>query len=642
MSYLYALYETFDNNLDKVGKKETKQIKDKTIEFTLLPISHTTQTAHIEVLVTKDGEFYGAKVIKEITVLPFTEASGSRSGKNYVPHVLHDKLMFVAGDYVKYTGQEDKTFCFSNYINQLQEWCESQFSHPDVVSIYNYIKKGTLIEDLINKNILFVDENNTLLKKWDTKLGKEKPEIFSAVTGEQESAFVRFDVHHPGEHYEHVWNNKAIFDSYTQFYSTKLKEKDICYVSGDVLPKIESHPNKLRNSADKAKLISANDTSGFTFRGRFTSPSEVANISYDVSQKAHNALKWLIEKQGKTVDGRVFVVWGSTNVDLPPVTEDVSDDSDDILGNLFDIKPKIQPSGTRENLARKYNQLLSGVNKNFQVDENQNVYVMTIDAATPGRLAVLYYRNLHINEYFERLKDWHKGCSWRHQRKVDGEWKEFYGSPSFYTIAKSAYGPRPSDKLVKSVMERLLPCVIDGRAIPFDIVQNAIQRASNPVAFNESWEWEQALSVACSLVKKRYEKEEYSVALDKTSTDRDYLFGRLLAVADVLERNALSEVDQKRATNAVRYMNAFVRNPLRVWHTIHQNLQPYLMRLGSNARRFTDLFEEISDLFNPEEFNDKPLTGKYLLGYYSQRQDLYTKKVKEEGENEDDSIRSQN
>lgn len=636
MSYLYALYETYENNLKYVGEKETKKLKDKTIEITLLPISHTTQTAHIEVLVTEDGKFYDAQVLnKEITVLPFTEESGSRSGKNYVPHVLHDKLMFVAGDYVKYTGQEDKTKCFEDYINQLQEWCESEFCHPDVIAIFKYVKKGTLIEDLVNKKILFTDNNNKLLKKWDTETGKEKPEIFSVVTGEQESAFVRFGVHHPGESKKQVWNNKDIFEAYSKFYNTKLRDKDICYVSGEFLPVIERHPNKIRNSADKAKLISANDSSGFTFRGRFTSPKEVANISYDVSQKAHNALKWLIEKQGKIVDGRVFLVWGSKNTNLPQVTEDVLDDSNAIFENLFEIETVSQSSGTRINLARKYNQLLSGINKNLEVDENEKVYVMTIDAATPGRLAVLYFRNLHINEYFERLQEWHKGCSWRHQRKVDNEWKEFYGSPSFYTIAKSAFGPRPSDKLVKSVMERLLPCVIDGRAIPLDIVQNAVQRASNPVAFIENWEWEQALSVACSLVKKHYEKEDYTLALDRTNTDRDYLFGRLLAVADVLERNALSDAEKNRATNAVRYMNAFVRNPLRVWNILHQNIQPYLMRLGSNARRYTDLFEEISGLFNPEEFNDHPLTGKYLLGYYSQRQDLYTKKeIVEEGANE--------
>lgn len=636
MNYLYALYKTYENNKEKAGVIETKNVGKKTVEYTLLPVSHTTQTAHIEVLVTPEGDFYDARVIKENTILPFTEESGSRSGKNYVPHVLHDKLMYVAGDYVKYTGQNDKAACYEVYIRQLREWCESDFSHPDIIAIYKYVKKGTLIEDLVQKKgILHQDENGKLLKKWDSERGKEKPEIFSAVNEEQESAFVRFDVHYPGQFHEHVWNNREIFELYKGFYDTKLKDKDICYVSGKIWPAIDRHPNKLRNSGDKAKLISANDKSGFTFRGRFLDAKEVANISYEVSQKAHNALKWLIEKQGKIIDGRVFLVWGSKTTNIPQATEDVLEESNVFLPNLFEMDLSDSESDTKTALARKYNQLLEGINKDLKVDENDEVYVMTLDAATPGRLAVLYFRNLQMNEYFERLKEWHVECSWRHRRKVGKEWKEFYGSPSFYTIAKYAFGPRPSEKLVKNVMERLLPCVIDGRSIPLDIVQNAVQRASNPVAFEEEWEWEQTLGVACSLVKRHYKKEEFTVALDRTCTDRDYLFGRLLAVADVLERNALNEADQKRATNAVRYMNAFVRSPLRTWHTIHQNLQPYLMRLGPNARRYTALFEEISALFDPKEFNDQPLSGKYLLGYYSQRQDLYTKKEKvEEGADE--------
>lgn len=65
MNYLYALYETYNLNKDLVGEKEIKHLQDKNVEFTLLPISHTTEVAHIEVVVTKDGEFYDAQVLNE-------------------------------------------------------------------------------------------------------------------------------------------------------------------------------------------------------------------------------------------------------------------------------------------------------------------------------------------------------------------------------------------------------------------------------------------------------------------------------------------------------------------------------------------------------------------------------------------------
>lgn len=74
----------------------------------MLPISHTTQTAHIEVNITEDGQFHSATVIKEVTVIPCTEDSANRAGSKIAPYPLHDKLSYVAGDFVTYGGEIKK------------------------------------------------------------------------------------------------------------------------------------------------------------------------------------------------------------------------------------------------------------------------------------------------------------------------------------------------------------------------------------------------------------------------------------------------------------------------------------------------------------------------------------------------------
>lgn len=102
-------------------------------------------------VITLDGTLYDAQVIEKInTILPFTESSGSRSGKNYVSHMLQDKLMYVAGDYVTYTQEEDKRDAHLFYLEQLGEWCTSAYSHPHVQAIYEYVKKGHLFKILWN------------------------------------------------------------------------------------------------------------------------------------------------------------------------------------------------------------------------------------------------------------------------------------------------------------------------------------------------------------------------------------------------------------------------------------------------------------------------------------------------------------
>lgn len=613
MSWLLNLYETYESNLDRVGETEKKHNEQ---EFTLLPISHTTQYAHIEVEITEDGEYHSGSVVDKSdanTLIPCTEDSASRSGSKIAPYPLHDKLSYVAGDFVAFGGEIKKEEPFSYYIKQLEEWANSPYTVPKLKSIYRYLSKGRLIEDLVNDGVLFVDEHNKLLEKWD-KTGT-KPQIFSAVAGDQTSALVRFNVRSADVILQKVWKDPEMYDSFIRYYNEQLADEDLCYVTGKILPATDKHANKIRNPADKAKLISANDSSGFTFRGRFQESRDAARISYEVSQKAHNALKWLIHRQGKVIDQRVFLVWSNEGKEVPGFT-------DDFLS--IDPTPVVAPrraSFTNEEIAKEVSKALDGYRN--QLSPSSRVNIMVLDSATTGRMAVLYYRNMDQEHYFSKLIQWHSTCVWlhRYQKDENGNIVQFYGAPATKDIAFAAYGPNASDKIVKGLMERMLPCIIDGRDIPRDITESAQRRASNPVSM-EKWEWEKTMSITCALINK---KEGISVALDESNTERDYLFGRLLAVADVLERRALGK-EELRATNAIRYMNAFSRHPERTWKTIQSCLQPYQLRLGKKASDLNKIIDDIGSRIPVDQFNNKPLSGLYLLGFYSQRHAIYNNK----------------
>ncbi|MCP1123929.1 type I-C CRISPR-associated protein Cas8c/Csd1 [Bacillus sp. 3103sda1] len=618
MSWLLNLYETYESNLNQVGVIEKKYNGQ---EFTLLPISHTTQNAHIEVQITEDGEFHSADVINKSdasTLIPCTEDSANRAGSKIAPYPLHDKLSYVAGDFVAYGGKIKKEEPFAYYIKQLEEWVNSPYANAKVKSIYKYLRKKQLIQDLVAEKILHLDINGHLIGSWDKKyesLHKEKPALFSVLSGEQESAFIRFNIYSSNEVLTKVWRDKDIYKSFISFYKDSLGDTDICYVTGKSLPSTDKHANKIRNAADKAKLISANDTSGFTFRGRFSKSDEVASISYEVSQKAHNALKWLINRQGKTIDQRVFLIWGNDELDIPDFTDDT-----------FSIKPvpiekNKKIAFTNQEFAHEVSKALDGYRNDLSVQSNVNILI--IDSATTGRLAVLYYRNIDKDIYINKLKKWHSTCAWlhRYQKDENGEYVQFYGAPATRDIAFAAYGPKASDKVVKGLMERMLPCIVDGKKIPLDIIKSAFHRASNPVAM-EKWEWEKTLTITCALVNKM---EGYKVALDLENNDRSYLFGRLLAIADVLERRALG-TEETRASNAIRYMNSFSKHPARTWKTIQESMQPYQVKLGIKGLYLSKLIDEIASRIHFDDFNNKPLSGKYLLGFYSQRHDLYQKK----------------
>lgn len=642
MSWLANLSKTYDDHAGAVGQFELR--KDGR-EYTLIPVSHTTQTAHVEIHLDMEGRFLSAKVVLKdegSTIIPCTEAAASRTSAP-VPYPLFDKLMYVAGDYAQYC-EEVKGTPHQDYLNQLQDWCNSPHGHRKVHSVYEYVRQGTLITDLVQSKVLHLDANGKLLGKCtpelENQLGK-KPEIFNVIVGEQSGAFVRFAVHELGQTEHRLWRDTEVQQSFIQYHASRMNDTDLCYVSGEWLPIAEKHASRIRHSGDKSKLISANDSGGFTYRGRFRTSREAAAVSYEASQKGHNALKWLIERQDTTKDGKVFLVWGSEQLKQPEPLEDTYD-----LFAAHDVESATVGDSTHKEYALQIRKALGGYRYDPQYASIADVTIMILDAATPGRMSIMYYRNIDQNAYIDQLEQWHTTCYWRHRYRKNQDksigYSTFVGAPATKDIAFAAYGPRASDKVVKGLMERILPCIVDKREIPLDIVRSAVQRASNPVGMEE-WEWHKTLSITCALVNKHYTKEGYGLYLKTESTDRSYLFGRLLAVMDVLEERQLNKEKKRsaesghRATNAVRYMNVFSHRPLRTWKIIHAQIQPYLVRIGDKAFFYNKLFEEIMSRFEADQFNDQPLTGLFLMGYYNQREDLYTsKQVKEAGQADSD------
>lgn len=62
-----------------------------------------------------------------------------------------------------------------------------------------------------------------------------------------------------------------------------MGNQQLCYATGELLSATYKHPSKIRNSGDKAKLISSNDESGFTYRGRFSGKEKALSVSYEFS-----------------------------------------------------------------------------------------------------------------------------------------------------------------------------------------------------------------------------------------------------------------------------------------------------------------------------------------------------------------------
>ena len=229
---------------------------------------------------------------------------------------------------------------------------------------------------------------------------------------------------------------------------------------------------------------------------------------------------------------------------------------------------------------------------------------------------------------------WHKDYAWHQNYSKD---IKFVGAPAPKDIAEAAFGRRLDEKLRKATVERLLPCIIDGQMIPPDLVESTVRRASNRVGL-EHWEWEKYLGIACALFRGYHKERDYQMALELNRTSRDYLYGRLLAIAENIEDRALYVGGEKRDTSAAKLMQRFADHPFSTWKTIELSLSPYKTRLRAKRPAFLAVMEnqldEVVNLFQVDDFmEDRKLSGEFLLGYHCQRQTLRAKPETEQDEN---------
>lgn len=613
MAWMNTLYKTYESNKAMAGKP--------TEGVPLSLVAHMTANAQIEIWINLDGELCGvSSVPKENskTIIPVTESSASRSS-GVAPYALCDMLPYVAGDFGEYaTSPKEKKKAeekFEKYLAALKDWADSPFSHPKVKAVYAYAAKRQMTHDLIQSKLLEAENGELLNKK-----------ISGSV---YEKALVRFRV--IGTQPDAVWQDESLFQSYIKFYaSSQSGERDICYVTGETDVISVNHPKGIVAANYGAKLISSNDKTNYTFRGRFVTSGDACAVGYEATQKAHSALTWLAARQGVTAgtqNKRTYICWNPNGKKVM--------DLEDPFGLVDDDKPC---SYTEEEYQNRLIETLQGY-RNL-LDNNDDIVVIALDAATTGRLSVTYYNELKGSDYYDRIADWYSTCRWFFTRFTNE--KNPYievMTPLRRQIVRCAFGTEQgsfletSDEVMKEQSQRILHCMVDRQPLPRDIVHAAVRRASTPLAYSFG-NRERILSTACALVAKyhhdKYEGVNY-MAIDYENTDRSYLFGRLLAVLEQAEHSTFS-AGETRDTNAIRLQSAFVNHPMSTWQILEEKLNPYFQRMTPGSRYFykeliSSITEKISES-GTEQLN-RPLSELYLIGYYLQRAEFKKYKIKE-------------
>lgn len=591
MGLLQKAVETYDANAALVGVYQ--EGRDP-----LAPIGHILTSASIEITLNALGEFLSARKVEKTEpkiLIPVTEDSGGRAS-GLAAHPLCDYLKYVAPTNEK---------AHDLYLQTLRAWLDSPHSHPFLQAVFAYANDGTILNDLTKAGLLDSAE------RYD-----EKGMVCWRVNG--------FADEEPA-----CWKNRNLFDSFAAYYCDRISERDValCMIEGKPEAAAVQHPKGIIPVNGNAKLISANDTSGFTYRGRFAEKWQTATVGYVASQKAHNAIRWLASDQGvrEFSGNRIFLCWNPRGTGiLKP------------MRRMPGAEAARKPSDYREQLQST----LLSFRKDRQFRDTDSAILASFDAATTGRLSITYYNELSLGTFLERMHDWDAHCCWYAGK---------YGiqAPNLFQIVECAFGtPRGNfletdDRIQRQHLQRLLGCKVSGGVFPQDIVKALTERASMPLAYEETV-WRRIVQTACAALQKyRYDTkqggDEMAWELDKK--DRSFQYGRLLAVMDRAERDYYYKTQESRQTNAIKFMSEFRQRPFFVYERINRHLyQAYLNRIEPwQANRYERLCDEIIRIIRefPEEELNKPLSELYLMGYDLQRNAFFIKNETNEADEEE-------
>lgn len=376
------------------------------------------------------------------------------------------------------------------------------------------------------------------------------------------------------------------------------EQNKMCIVCGKIAPAVERHSMEFLIGANRTKLISANKSAYLSYGLK---ASEVAPTCFTCEQKYGQALSYLLQKYTNpdlkggphtfTAGGVTYVYW----------TCHKNDEMSGIMSWLSDP----DPDAVRRVLMSPFTGIKS---------DAADFYLLAL-TANKARLVVRDYTEKPYWKVKEQLKEFFDS------QDVGG--KKLY---SVYSLAASMY--RDANKeMQKYAITEWVDWAIKGRKLSIRIVSHILKRIQASGEMNVL----QAASIKSWLISQK--REEWNVHLDETKMRKAYLCGRLFAVLEKIQVEAI----HSNETIAARFFASASTVPKSIFGMLIRNSQVYLSKIGKENKAFeVNYSKKIQSII--EHLPDFPKVlsphgqAEFALGYYHQKQDFYKPKKETEGE----------
>lgn len=518
-------------------------------------------------------------------------------GNGYYPSFLWDKTSYMLG-YVPESATEKELKRAAPSFNSFRELhlaCEKEVNDPAFSAVCRF------------------------LEKWEPREAANYPFLAEA------TGYGVFRIKaEPG----YVHERPAIVD---YFKRTRMKTADQnavtgqCLISGQTVPIARLH-EKIKGLGQQAAVLVGSNENAYDSYGKkqaFNAPvGEEQAFRYTV---ALNALTDGPMKRHHCISmGDLNVIFWAEKKSL----------AEDFVGGFFDTGHDSGDDSTRKKIALLFKCFREGRIPDRMPDFDPDVpfYVLGL-SVNVTRCVVRFFYTSTVGVLFEHFS--------RHFRDMALE-RRFENEPEFPTVRqildqtcvlKGSFPDRK--KLPKNLPGALFDSILRGIDYPAGVYNRILQRLKH----DQYQDYIKVSFLKAFLIRNH--NKEFSMSLDTSITDPAYLCGRLLAVLDKTQRDALGDTNTNIRES---FYAAASSRPGVVFPRLLRLYSHHLGKLPTGARIVRDsLMQEIIDKLGhtyPMNLNlvDQ---GTFSIGYYQQMQAFFQKADKKETGSEDENTKEE-
>jgi CRISPR-associated protein Csd1 len=290
---------------------------------------------------------------------------------------------------------------------------------------------------------------------------------------------------------------------------------------------------------------------------------------------------------------------------------------------FFDEPPKDDPAAGTRSIKNLFDSPTTG---GYIEDTGDETFYVLGLAPNAGRISIRFWQQGTVGEFAINIR----------QHFIDLEIVKPQGEPEYYSLWRLLVNTAAQDKsenIPPNIAGNFMRSILDGTPYPATLLQAVLRRIKSDTEYRVK-------PVRAALIKaylnrclracKHYdEKEVLPVALDINQPSIGYQLGRLFAVLEKIQEEANPGIN---ATIRDRYYSAACGSPVTVFPTLMRLKNHHLAKM-ENRGRVTNLEHLIGEIVG--HLGDFPVhlalfeQGKFAVGYYHQRQDLFTSKKEE-------------